>query len=181
MTGGRVISENAINSEKPRKPSRAKRWYKRWWAWCLWIFLAFLLILTLIGLWAWTQRYDLMESRAIKIFSDAGFEAELDIVAVTQSNAQVNNIRLRREGEEFLRIDKLSADYVWPDIRDGKFTQIEFEGVAGRLELGEDWTPAKDWYSEFLPSGSGGGAESEFPEKGIRLTDVVLTLSLIHI
>ena len=117
-----------------------------------------------------------MESRAIKIFSDAGFEAELDIVAVTQSNAQVNNIRLRREGEEFLRIDKLSADYVWPDIRDGKFTQIEFEGVAGRLELGEDWTPAKDWYSEFLPSGSGGGAESEFPEKGIRLTDGVLTL-----
>ena len=113
--GGRTISAKVAKIEKGIKPRRKKRWYMRWWAWCIWVLLLLVLILMAVGLWAWTQRYDLMESRAIKVFSEAGFEAELDIVSITGTQAQINDIKLRRAHKEVLRIESLRAEYVWPD------------------------------------------------------------------
>ena len=178
--GGRTISAKVAKIEKGIKPRRKKRWYMRWWAWCIWVLLLLVLILMAVGLWAWTQRYDLMESRAIKVFSEAGFEAELDIVSITGTQAQINDIKLRRAHKEVLRIESLRAEYVWPDVRDGRLIQLDLSGVSGRLELGEDWRPTEDWVKTLLPEGTGGGDGGDpvtgIFEKGIGLSDGRLTL-----
>ena len=176
--GGRTISEQVLNRDETPSIHREKRWYKRWWAWCLWVFMGLLLALIIFGIWAWSQRYALMENFIIDTFADSGFEAELDIVSATSSQAQFRDIHLRREGEEVLRIADLRAEYMWPDIREGQLIRLEVTGLAGRLALGEDWRPSEDWLKELLPETSSGGEESGagFPEKGIRLSESSLTL-----
>ncbi len=133
-----------------------------------------------IGLWAWTQRYALLESRAIKVFSEAGFEAELEIVSISRTQAHINDIHLRRAGEDVIRIDMLRADYVWPDVRDGRLVDLELEGVAARLELGEDWQPSETWIKDLLSDGTGGDNDVDpvtgISEKGVRLLNGRLTL-----
>jgi len=53
-----------------------------------------------LGLWAWTQRHALIEGVIIDSLAEAGFEADLDIVSLTQTQARAQNIRIRYEGEE---------------------------------------------------------------------------------
>ena len=119
-----------------------------------------------------------MENRAIKILSEAGIEAELDIASVTRTQAKIKNIRLCLEAEEVLKIQDIKADYIWPDVRDLKFKRVEVGGASAQLSLGEDWQPTQSWIREQLEktssSGSGGGIP--FPENGVKLTNAVLNL-----
>lgn len=158
------------------------RWYKRWWAWCLWVFLTLLVILIGVGLWAWSERYALMENYAVDALAEYGFDADLDIVSVTRTNAVVRNIRLRREGDEVLRLNDVQADYIWPDVRHGKWQRLSVAGASGTLNLGKDWKPADGWIVELLDSAQSSDQNSSdskigFPEKGISLTDGTLQLN----
>ena len=142
--------------------------------------LALVLVVLAIGIWAWTQRYALIENRAIEVFAEAGFEAELDIISITRTQAQINDIELRRDDKDVLRIDTLRAEYVWPDVREGRLIHVNLDGVVGRLALGEDWRPSDAWVKDLLPentgSGDGGDPVTKISEKGITLSDSRLTL-----
>ena len=179
MIGGPAISVRAKNLKTTQSQPPRKRWFVRWWAIVLWILLALIFIVFLLGCWAWTQRYALMEKRAIKILSETGIEAELDIVSISRTQAKIKDIRLSQEGEEVLKIQDINADYIWPDVRDLKFKHIEIGGASAQLRLGEDWKPTQSWIQEQLEktssSGSGGGIP--FPENGVKLKDAVLNLS----
>ncbi len=133
----------------------------------------------MVAAWAWSHRYALMEDYAADRFADAGFEVELDIVSVTDTQAQLSNIRLTREGQDVLTINKLQAEYVWPDIRDLRTEGLKLQGARTRLSLGEDWRPADDWINDLLANGAGAGRGNKisFPENGISLTDSVVTLA----
>ncbi len=132
----------------------------------------------LLVIWAWTQRYALMEDFVIDTFAESGFEAELNIDSVTRERMEVSDIRLSRDGKEVLRIDDLRADYIWPDIRSGQLIRFELDGAAGRLELGKDWRPSEAWLKDLLPEGTAkdDGTGARFPEKGIRVSNSQLTL-----
>ena len=167
------------NLKTTQKQALRKRWFVRWWAFASWILLALVLVVFLIGLWAWTQRHDLIENRAIKILEEAGFEAELEISSVTRTQAKIKDIRLHREGEEILKIEEIKANYVWPDIRDLKTEYIEISGATAQLNLGEDWQPTQSWVREQFaktsnPDSSGG---FPFPENGVRVSDAAIDLN----
>ena len=144
----------------------------------LWVFLTLILALFLLGCWAWSQRYELLENRAADFLAEAGFEAELDIISITRTQAKIKDIRLSREGEEVLKIEDIKANYIWPDIRDLKFKQIEVHGVEARLSLDEDWQPTENWIREQIQNGSKPDSDSSFPfpENGVKLTDATLNL-----
>ena len=177
--GGRAISVQDKNTQTSKAPNRKKRWFVRWWAWCLWALLTVLLIVLVGGFWAWTQRYSLMEDYVIDLFAEAGFEADLDIVSVSRIQARAKDIRLRKDGEEVLRIEDIRVNYVWPDIRDGKVKTVELNGATARLTLGDDWLPSDKWLKELMPDGSGTneGSVNLFPENGIGLSDGTLILT----
>ena len=169
-------------SAKVQVQPTAKRWYKRWWAWCLWVLLALLLILFAVGLWAWNERYTLLEGFAVDILAESGFDADLDIVSITRTRAVVRNIRLRRDGTEVLHLEGLSADYVWPDVRDGQLLRLDVAGVKATLNVGEDWKPTDEWLIELLASAQSSSSDSNevkagFPENGIGLSDGSLVLN----
>lgn len=149
----------------------------RWWAWIIWALLTLALIAFAAGLWAWTQRYALMEDLVVDTLAESGFDAELDIISVTRRQARVRNIRVKRGDETFLTIDDLRADYIWPDIRDGRLKGLEIDGATGRLSLGEDWQPSADWIQELLSGDGEGSRETAFPENGVKLTDGTLVLN----
>ncbi len=166
------------NSVRPKPAAREKRWFTRWWAWCLWLLLTLILIAFTVGLWAWTQRYALMEDLVVDALAESGFDADLDIVSVGRTQARVKDIRVRQGGEELIHIENLQANYIWPDIRERKLKRLQLEGATGRLRLGEDWKPAESWIQNLLSGGIDDGGESGgFPENGIRLTDGRLILS----
>ena len=174
--GGPAISVQDEKTDEPQTVRRKKRWFARWWAWLLWVLLTLVLVVFAVGLWAWTQRYALIEDYVIDTLAESGFDVELDIISITRTQARVKDIRLRRDGGEVLRFEGLQADYVWPDIRDGNLKRLQLDGAAGNLNLGEDWRPSDDWIQDLLSKGSGSGAGG-FPEKGIRLTDGTLKLT----
>ena len=176
--GGRIISVEDETLGKLKKSRRNKRWYLRWWAWCLWVLLCLILTFAAISLWAWTQRYDLMEDWVISKLDEYGIEADLDIVSVTQTSAEIKNIQLQRGGQEFLTVETLRAGYIWPDIRDRKIKRIDLEGVTGQLALNEAWRP-QDWITALLPEEANSNPDSVslFPENGIGLKDATLKLT----
>lgn len=177
--GGRAISEQDEITDEPTPTRRKKRWFVRWWACCLWVLLTLLLIIFAAGLWAWTQRYALMEDYLIDTLAEAGFDADLDLLSVSRTQARLKDIRLRRDGEEFVRAETMQADYVWPDIRDVKFKRVQIGGATGRISLGENWQPTDAWVQDLLPSGTetNGGSGGSFPENGFTLTDGTLILT----
>ena len=180
--GGRTISVQVENTQKGQVRLRDKRWYRRWWAWCLWVVLAILIALFAAGLWAWTQRYALIENVLIDKLAEEGFQADLNVVSVTRTQARVKDIRLRREGQDFLRVESLQASYVWPDVRDLQLKRLELDGATGQFALGADWRPTDSWVNDLFIKGQGLGtddkaAKVKFPENGIGLTDVSLNLS----
>jgi hypothetical protein len=132
-----------------------------------------------VGLWAWTQRYALIEGIVVDALAESGFEADLNITSITKTQARAQDIRLRRDGQDVLEIEELRAEYIWPDIRDGKLKRLQLNGASGRLNLGEDWLPTESWIKTLLPrsdsvSDSTTGA---FPERGIGLTNGTLVLN----
>jgi len=167
------------NTDRSQTARREKRWFRRRWAWVLWGLLSLILFVSLIGLWAWTQRYALMEDYIIDAFAEAGFDADLDISSVTKTQASIQDIRLQRDGQDILRVETLRAEYIWPDIRDGKFKRLHVEGATGRLDLGSDWLPSDKWIGDLLPKpgGSSDNAASSFPENGVSLTESTLLLT----
>ena len=177
--GGRAISEQDKKSETPKPVRRKKRWFARWWAWCLWILLTLLLVILAGGLWAWTQRYTLLEDYAVDLLAESGIDADLDIVSVTRTQARVKDIRLRKDGQEFLRVADAQADYIWSDIRDIDLKRLKLDGANGRISLGEDWQPTDPWIQDLMPdeSGTGGDSVNLFPENGLGLTDGTLILT----
>jgi hypothetical protein len=176
--GGRTISVDIEKSKRLRSRQPKRRWYARWWAWCLWVLLGILLILLVASLWAWTQRYALMENYVKAQLAEAGFDAELKIGSVTQSEAHIGDIRLKKAGQEFLRIRDLRANYDSADIRDIQIKRVELEGVDGRLSLGSDWTPADSWVKDLFQGSSGSGGDdpvTTISENGFGLKDARLT------
>ena len=162
------------NQKQPTK----KRWFVRWWAFVLWVLLTLILILCLVGLWAWTQRYELLENQAVKFLAESGFDVELEIASITRTKAKIKDIRLSREGAEVLKIEDINADYIWPDVREWKFKRIEIDGAEARLSLEENWQPTESWvleqFTKASNSDSGGGFP--IPESGIKFTAAVLNL-----
>jgi hypothetical protein len=130
------------------------------------------------GLWAWTQRHALIENIIIDALAEAGFEAELDVISLSQTQARAQNVRIRREGQDALRMEEMRADYVWPDVRDLKFKRIEMIGAIARLEIGLDGVPTEDWIKALWPQENNGldAAGDRFPENGVVLTDSTLLL-----
>lgn len=177
LVGGQAISVQDENTDRSQTARPNKRWFKRWWAWLLWALLTLMLVCVTVGLWAWTQRYALMEDYIVDTLAESGFDADLDIVSVNRTQAQVKNIRLRRGGQEFLRVQDLRAEYVWPDVRDGKLKRLQVDGATGQLKLGEDWQPTESWIQDLVSGSSGDGGSGKFPEHGVHLTDGTLILS----
>ena len=174
MLGGRAISKQDEIADK----SEIARPKRRWWAWCLWIFLCLCLVLLALGCWGWTQRYSLMENWVVDKLAESGFEANLEIMSVSRTEAHVKNIRLRRGTQDVLAIETFRAEYVWPDIRSGQAKRFELEGLTGELSLNEDWRP-DGWMSDLLPDGSNSDAQGTptFPIDGVKLKDAELKLS----
>jgi len=182
--GGQAISVQDKNTENTQANRRKKRWFMHWailgsWKWILSWFLIMFVVALSVGLWAWTQRYALMEGLVIDSLAESGFDTELDIVSVSRTQAQVRNIRLRRGDKEFLRIDTMRADYVWPDVRTGKLKALELDGATGRLSLDDNWQPSESWIQSLLASGDDNRRTrtSRFPENGVGLTDSTLILN----
>jgi len=155
-----------------------KRWYFRVWAWILWACIALIFILISLGLWAWTQRHALIENVIIDALAEAGFEAALDIVSITQTKVRAQNIRIQHHGEEALRIEEIRAEYVWPDVRDLKFKRIAVIGATAQLEISQDGLPTEDWIKALWQQENNGpnATGDKFPENGVVLTDSTLLL-----
>lgn len=122
-----------------------------------------------------------MEDLAIETFAESGFEAELDIISITRTQAKIRDIRLRRNGKEVLRTRELRADYIWPDVRDGILERLELEEFNLHLALGDNWTPEDDWITEIIgksrQADDATEAPSRFPKNGVSITDGTLYLS----
>lgn len=122
-----------------------------------------------------------MEDLVIDTFAESGFEAELEIISVSRTQAKIRDIRLRRGGEEVLRTAELRADYVWPDVRDGTLERLELDNLDMRLSLGEDWKPEDDWLTEIIGDSDRANdtpdTPSRFPKKGVALTNGTLYLT----
>ncbi len=183
--GGQAISvQDKITDGRPadtalqvdsRAPAR--KWYRRWWAWILWVFLTLILALACVAIWVWSERYTLMEDLVVDSLSESGFEAELNIVSVTRTDAKIRNIRIRKDGADVIRADELRARYVWPDIRDGQLKRLELDGAVATLALGDDWHPNADWLINLLDGDGPSDGPSRFPAEGIALKDVTLLLT----
>ena len=119
-----------------------------------------------------------MEDYLTDFLAEAGFDAELEILSVTDTRARLGDIRLRREGRDVLFVQELQLDYIWPDIRDLRTKRVQIDGAVASLSLGEDWRPADAWIKDIMEksAGNGGGNKIAFPENGISLTDSVLSL-----
>jgi len=119
-----------------------------------------------------------MENWVIDKLAESGFEADLEIMSVSRTEALVRNIRLRRGAQDVLAIETFRAKYVWPDIRSGQAKRIELEGLTGELSLNEDWQP-DGWLSDLLPDGSNSDTQetTAFPIDGINLKDAELKLN----
>jgi len=154
-----------------------KVWYRRWWAWSLWTLLALLLLFVGLLIWAWTQRFELIEGLVVDTLAESGFEAELDIMSLSQTAVRVQNIRVRTEnGSDVLRADELRANYIWPDVRDGILTRLEIDGVKLNLTLGEDWKPSDSWLKNILKAEPNAESKAKFPTDGVLLKDGTLIL-----
>lgn len=120
-----------------------------------------------------------MEDFAVEALADAGFDAKLNIVSVSQTQAKIRDIRLNREGREVIRADELRIDYIWPDIREGKTKRLEFDGAKATLRLGDDWQPSDGWLVDIL-AGEDQPEDTPqqigFPERGVLLSDATLNL-----
>ena len=122
-----------------------------------------------------------MEDWAVEALAEAGFDAELEIASVSRTGAHIKELHLRRDGQEYLAIETLRADYVWPDVRDRKIKRLEIEGVTAQLNLNETWRPVEGWINDLLPNEARPSAKKKtdipFPENGVSLKDAALTLT----
>ena len=124
-----------------------------------------------------------MEDFAVDKFAEAGFEAELDILSVSETQAEFSNIHITRGGQPVISLKALQLDYIWPDVRDFRFKRIEIDGASAALTLNEDWQPADDWIRALMQNltggsaGTGGGNKFPFPDNGFGVTNSVMTVT----
>ena len=120
-----------------------------------------------------------MKELVIETLADAGFEADLDIQSVTRTSAKIQNIRLKRDGENILQSGEIRAEYVWPDVRYGQLKRLELDDTTVWLKLGDDWQPSADWLQELLQDTPDSTNEPKvgFPEDGVNIADATLILT----
>ncbi|WP_298919076.1 YdbH domain-containing protein [uncultured Algimonas sp.] len=132
---------------------------------------AFLLLaLILAAGWIWSNRFDLMERQAVTYLDSLGIDADLDIRAADEDNADIRNIRLSHDGETFLSIDRLQAAYQWRDLLDGRVERLDFEGLDATITMDENGRIIDGW----RPPSTGG--DTPFPARGVGLDEATLRL-----
>lgn len=133
-----------------------------------WIGIVALIALMSVGgiaLWAWTQRYSLIERQVIVYLDSLGIDADLSIRSATTTQAEIRRIRLSYEGEPFLQIDRLDADYQWRDLLNGGVERLDFTGLNATIEIDENGQVIDGW----MPPSTGENA-TIFPTRGIGLS-----------
>lgn len=133
------------------------------------------LVCLVIGLailtWAWTQRYALIERQAIVHLQSLGIEADLSIRSMTGTQADIRNIRLAYDGEPFLRVDRLNADYQWRNLLEGEVEKLVFTGLDATVTVNERGEITDGW----RPPATGDQATS-LPREGIVVKNGSITI-----
>ena len=150
----------AASPDTARDAARPRRiWLRR----LAWAGLALFLLLGAVLLWAWTQRYSLVERQLIDALEKRGIAAELRIDSATRTAAAVRDIELRHDGKRFLRVERLEAEYQWRDLLEGRIERLAVSGVDARLNVDATGRITDGW----MPAGSGGG--TVFPPRGVSV------------
>lgn len=130
----------------------------------------------MVAVWAWSQRYELLEREAIAVLAEDGITAELDIISITRSQAQIRNIRLSYEDAPFLRVDEVQAEFDWRDAIEGRFERLDFKGVTAKVQIDATGQIIDGWVPPGLTASGPGGGDA-FPARGIGIKDSTLNLT----
>ncbi|MGB6228834.1 MAG: YdbH domain-containing protein [Litorimonas sp.] len=130
-----------------------------------------LLIAALIAGWAWQNRYSLMERQAITYLGSIGIDADLRIGSADGTRADIRDIHLSQNGERFLSVDRLEAEYQWRDLLNGQVERLAFTRLDAVVTLDESGRIVDGW----VPPTSGEGGQG-FPARGISLQDSAVLL-----
>ncbi|MGB6319424.1 MAG: hypothetical protein WBG08_12355, partial [Litorimonas sp.] len=131
-----------------------------------------MLLAGLAALWAWSNRYSLMERQAITYLDSLGIDADLSIHSANGTAADIRDIRLSQNGQRFLSVDRLQAAYQWRDLLNGQAERLEFTGLRASVTLDETGRITDGWMPPSTGSGAGG-----FPSGGIRVDRAEVELS----
>ena len=157
---------DAAPNPEPPAPRRRRVW--RVLGWSL-LFIA--LVVGALGLWAWTQRYSLIERQVVAALEARGLEAELRIESATRTQADIRALRLQSGGKTVASAERLQLEYEWRDLLEGRVERVEADGARLRLTLDDRGRPVDPW----IPQGSGGGGG--FPARGVAARDTRVELA----
>ncbi len=156
-----------LSSEKPR--SRRRRIFIR-----LAFALLFLLILLFIAACVvWINRNLVMEEFVRRQIEQRGFEAQLTVDEITDSEARLRHVLLSQNGEFIASADKIEISYLWPNIKSGEIISVNLDGAKAAISLDEAGKVNNTW----MPK-SETGAAMQFPSGGVSVKDSQVQLSL---
>lgn len=111
-----------------------------------------------------------MEDVAIDALAEEGIDGKLDIHAVSETQAVINNISLSENGTEFFSSEQLTIDYAWRDMIKGRSKRIVLTRPKGRITLNSQGKIIDSWLPEDLYSGGKGESETQIlPPNGIEI------------
>jgi hypothetical protein len=163
-------ADTEIELPKPLK----KRSIWRWLFWILFMALVFALVLSAF---IWLNRYSLLEDVAEDLLLEQGIEAELSIDSISKTQAVLKNVRLRDSEadnqEAFFKADKITVDYDWRELREGRVDKLIFTRPQAQLTLDETGQIIDGWLP---PKSEGKSGEPVLPPSGIIIEDGTFTL-----
>jgi len=164
MTNADIPLETAVAS--PLKKRRSL------WQVIGWSFLALLLLTLIAAAYVWTNRYAFIEDYVQDVLSEQGVEADLSIVGIGKTKAELKDVDIRAEGQSVFSVEGLSVDYDWRDALEGKIKKLELIGATLILTVDETGRITDGW----LPATNKDGGQGALPLEGVFLRRAKLRL-----
>ena len=156
-----LSSRGKISSKNNGQPSK-RRILRTFLGICLTVFL----ILLIAAAYIWSHRYELVQNRVKRELETRGFQAELSIKEFSETEAQLNNVKLLHQGQTVLSADRLRVRYNWRELLDGKIKHVAITAPELRLNVDARGRPVDDWWPG-RPKPADAGPGFEFPPDGI--------------
>ena len=132
---------------------------------------ALLLLACGLSLWAWTQRYALVERQLVAALEERGFQAELRVHSASRTGADIRDIRLQHKGQPLASAERLQLQYQWRDLLDGRVERVDLSGLDIALAVDARGRITNSW----MPEGTGGAAG--FPARGVGVRSGTVRVS----
>lgn len=150
--------------------ARPKR--KKLWRIAFWFILTLMLILGLLVYWIWVNRLSLVEEQIILELEERGFQAELSLSDLQENSAEINEIRISKDGNLLLQAQTLELEYVWREAMEGRFEKITIIHPEISVQVDQDGQFLNPLGDESRDNASA----SAFPVRGVNIINGDVTL-----